>query len=110
VHTLTAAYSGPRTGGTHDKQSTYPVPPAERASVLSLQRRLGTVTDKQASAFRVTDLEQRLAAAYGEWRTRGFPPPADASRSSVGADCRRGDGPGCPARDPRPSHNRAAWA
>lgn len=44
-------------------------PPSQRASTTSLQRRLEALTDdNQRLRRRVQELEDRLAAVYGEWR------------------------------------------
>ena len=46
------------------------VPPDQRPSAASLQRRVEVLTDdNQRLRQRVDELEQRLAAVYGEWRS-----------------------------------------
>ena len=46
------------------------VPPDQRPSAASLQRRVEVLSDdNQRLRQRVDELEQRLAAVYGEWRS-----------------------------------------
>jgi hypothetical protein len=71
LYTFDEALEAIRAATVPDPPARSVMPPSQRTSVASLQRRVEALTDDNQRLRRcVAELEQRLAALYGEWRTR----------------------------------------
>jgi hypothetical protein len=78
LEAIRAADAATRTGSA--------VPPAQAPSAASLQRRIEALTDdNQRLRRRIQELEQRLAAMYGEWRVLRDDPGSKPAPSTVGS-------------------------
>jgi hypothetical protein len=72
LYTFDEALDAIRAASASGRSTRSVVPHAQGPSAASLQRRVEALTDdNQRLRGRVQELEQRLAALYGQWRAKG---------------------------------------
>jgi hypothetical protein len=86
LYTFDEALEAIRAADAATRSTGSAVPRAQAPSAASSQRRIEALTDdNQRLRRRVQELEQRLAAMYGEWRVLRDDPGSKPAPSTVGS-------------------------